>query len=435
MNRSTARTILAGLLVAAAASAGCASVQDRVEPSPNPGLVFTPPAEPVREVCTLAEPVRDSLNAQWQALKASRANHPTVWTLRDDDIDTVVAMASSEQERVVLERLYRNRFGTPVYLVDGRPNADARKVEETLHEVQPDAVTSPLVAAMHEHDRLRAAIETHVADPLTERDLQRHCALNADQLAVENLTRESLLALETLDGLLSEARHSTARLDTSLVLTTWHLAARFDDRPSRLKDAVRVARKGDFDAEALSRAVYAVLRYDSDKRPYEEVGPLIRKVILAAQNANLDPFVMVTLVFMESRFRPDATGDGGLACGMAQQHAEYSMEWGLSDVKQKFTHMRVDDARYQRQRRYECDLLKTPDYAMKVLVYVLRLIKTRVTDLDKEICRYNEGPFARCKGRGLYYQKKHEWWRDTIKVTYDRIRSSAPEEGAVAAGE
>jgi hypothetical protein len=249
------------------------------------------------------------------------------------------------------------------------------------------------------------------------------------------LTVESLQRLVELDGFQADLRRTVGLFDATLVLASWDFAELVDgdtteDERLQMPSWLLHASTRTGDVEALSKAVYAALKYDGFKKSYAEVAPVIRKVIRAAEDAGIDPLIMVTVVFMESRFRPEAMGDGGRACGLGQQHPDFSMTWGLSDTQQRFEEVRIPEARRQRRFAYECDLLKNPDYALKVLVHLLNTIKERAPNLRVSVCRYNEGPYAPCEGRGLFYLRKHEWWRELIRVAYDRILSKQADEVA-----
>ena len=435
--------IVFGLTLLSMATTACSTL-----PSPSPTHELQTRAapavvQPTREPeCVLDPEVADRVDTQWRELKRDQSAHPAHWTFRPEDVGAALDLATNDRERKVLERLYANRYGTPVYLIKSKLTEDAEGVLEALRssadEAAPEDLHTWIERTIEQRQALLTDLDARIDKTLNATDRRRLCNLDSTELRVEALTPATLAQLEELEVALAEMRRVSAQLDTALVLSTWQLTTEgVADLPSEgfeVPSALLLAKKERIDTELLARAVFAVLRYDSDRRPFSLTGPLIRKVIMTAQNANIDPFVMVTLVFMESRFKPDALGDGGLACGLAQQHSEYSMLWEISDAKKQYTHMRIEDARVKRQRRYECERLKDPEYSMKVLVHVLKVIMSRAPDLDKSICRYNEGPYAPCKGRGLFYLKKHEWWRDTIKVTYDRLLDKVNKPAEVADG-
>lgn len=170
------------------------------------------------------------------------------------------------------------------------------------------------------------------------------------------------------------------------------------------------------DPELLSKAVYAVLRYDSDKRTYEEVAPLIRGVIRAADAAGIDPVLAVTVPFVESRFRAEAVGDGGNACGMGQQHARFSMDWATSPTPGMFKDTPNEHARKVKRIRHECGLLASADgvYATKVLIQNLSGINKRTRgELEKYVWWYN--------GYANPWMSTFTTWRRLIDGTYGRL--------------
>lgn len=160
-----------------------------------------------------------------------------------------------------------------------------------------------------------------------------------------------------------------------------------------------------FDKESLIIAAYKTLKADHSKLTYEEVRPLVEKVIAVTDANELDVFVVLALLMQESRFQARAKGDRGHACGIAQQHARFSMKWKISTSK-------TEDE--------ECDKLLDVDYALSRLAYLLVSMKKRAPNLRQEICRYNEGPWAPCGLRGDMYWQKHVKWRRYLEIYYDR---------------
>jgi len=173
-----------------------------------------------------------------------------------------------------------------------------------------------------------------------------------------------------------------------------------------------VARIGGVDRYALAQAVWSVLRYDSSKLEFEEVRPIVELIIEESEGAGIDPFIAVTIVFLESRFKVKATGDGGRACGMAQQHAKFSMKWGLSNTMSQFQDVRDPTKRFRAQHDYECELLRDPVYATKVMIYHLQIIERRAKPLTRYVWFYN--------GRENYLTK-HLYWKGQTEDVYDRI--------------
>ena len=161
------------------------------------------------------------------------------------------------------------------------------------------------------------------------------------------------------------------------------------------------------DRDLLAQAVYHTLRYDSAKVTYKELAPVVIRLITAADNAGVDPFIATTVVFQESRFRTYASGDGGRACGMGQQHARFSMLWGLSDTMTRHTDNKA-------RVKHECALLKNHTYATTVLVHHLVGIDKRTNGkLERYAWWYNGYPDR--------WMPKHQRWKAIIKRTYDRL--------------
>jgi hypothetical protein len=181
-------------------------------------------------------------------------------------------------------------------------------------------------------------------------------------------------------------------------------------------ELVRIpARKGrlpSVDRDALVVAVYSTLRYDSSKKSKEEIAPLVLKVVDSAEKEGIDPFIAVAIIFVESRWETKAIGDGGRACGMAQQHARFSSAWDISDSSEKF--LEVKDAKLRKKKRiqYECDLLTRPDYSVKALLYHLSYIRKKSGNLSKHVWWYN--------GREAYL-RKYGWWKTLIETSYERV--------------
>lgn len=424
MRSSTAVMALSLLGIVAGCAAAPVAKPTAVE---APIGLPTPPPPPEAPACAWSFEEEAAWQAAWREYKQAQVDHPAGWALRQEEIFAAVAVGPREVDQRALERLYTNRMGTPVFVINGQLGAHAEEVRGVIQhpDLQDDPIVQATAALAERWGELEDGLGAAVSQPLEEADLRRLCG---GEFAVERLTRPRLEEVGALEVQVGEARRVGAQLDAALVVATWHLTDKVQKAVASLPKlerprALDAAKHQPLDAELLSRAVWATLRYDSDRRPFEEVGPLIRRAVVAAQLGDIDPFVLVTLIFMESRFRPEAIGDGGLACGMAQQHAEYSMFWPeVSDAGQRFMEVRIPEERTRRQRRYECDRLKEPDYALKVLVYNLNIIKSRAPDLTQSVCRYNEGPYAPCKGRGLHYLKAHTWWRETIRLTYHRLQ-------------
>jgi len=427
-------------VIATLLTLGCASAP----PIHDPSIVTQQPVEAKAARCTLSTAEVALLNARWRALKRQQAQHVGSWSLQESDISEILALSNEAKKRRALERLYEGRFGNTVFFRDGLLTGGGIRARIVFGELtEDDAATheGPTVRDLEAQIReLRVAVESAIDQPLSDRDIGRICGLEAEAevpatLRLDVLTGETLRTLDAVDHLQADLRRAVGVFDATLVLASWRFAKLVDgnkEKGERLQMPTWLvyASKRTGDVEALSRAVFAALKYDGFKKPYEEVGPIIRKVILSAEDAGIDPLIAVTLVFMESRFRPDAVGDGGRACGLGQQHPDFSMNWGLSDTLDRFDEVRIAEARRQRRFNYECNLLKDPDYAMKVMLHLLNKIKERAPNLRVSVCRYNEGPFAPCEGRGLFYLRKHEWWRELIRVAYDRILSKQEQEAA-----
>lgn len=162
---------------------------------------------------------------------------------------------------------------------------------------------------------------------------------------------------------------------------------------------------------ALALAMYSVLRYDSSELTKEQSTRLATKIIEASKKVNIDPFSALTIVFLESRFRVNAIGDGGNACGLAQQHARFSVHWPVSD---NFLFKKKDsDEDKRRKIKEECKELATnPDYAIDVFMYHLSFLRKRFGPMYKNAWRYN--------GK-QEYMRKFSYWRKTLKKTYQKV--------------
>lgn len=166
----------------------------------------------------------------------------------------------------------------------------------------------------------------------------------------------------------------------------------------------------------MAKAVFAVLRYDGSKLELEEVAPIVDAIIEAAEKANIDPATALTVVFLESRFKP-SMGDGGNACGIAQQHARFSVDWNLGGALDQFPD--IHDPKWLRkaQVEYECEMLiKDTDYAINVLIHHLSYLQKRFGPIRKSVWMYN--------GKASYGEKLAHW-RATLELTLQRIEEAS----------
>lgn len=173
---------------------------------------------------------------------------------------------------------------------------------------------------------------------------------------------------------------------------------------------------GASDDEMLAWAMFAVLRYDHSNKTKQEVVDLAVPIIEAAREADIDPYTALTVVFLESRFEPAAVGDGGNACGMAQQHARFSIDWKLSKAHALYKNVSHDKKRRRLRVRHECRMLQHPEYATKVLIHHLSYLQRRFGNIEKSVWMYN--------GRESY-QYKMDRWRSTLRKTHEKIREEA----------
>ena len=155
-----------------------------------------------------------------------------------------------------------------------------------------------------------------------------------------------------------------------------------------------------FNREALAKAAHIILKKDFSQLSYEDVRSTALFVIDAADEAGIDPFVALAVIFQESRFK-SVTGDGGAACGIGQQHPKFSILWNLGGSKTV---------------REECEKLMHPQYAAKVLAHHLSIIKKRAPNLRKYVYQYN-GAWHK---RGRHWWHTHFKWRCLIEQAYDR---------------
>ncbi len=156
-----------------------------------------------------------------------------------------------------------------------------------------------------------------------------------------------------------------------------------------------------FDREALAYATHRALKADHSQQTYEDVRAIALLVIDAADRRGIDPFVALAVVIQESRFS-SVKGDGGHACGMAQQHARFSIKW--------------ENFSTSKTVREECGKLMTPQYAAEALAEHLHIIQSRRPDLRKYVYAYN----SRWDQRGEIWWHEHFKWRCYVEEYYDR---------------
>jgi hypothetical protein len=155
-----------------------------------------------------------------------------------------------------------------------------------------------------------------------------------------------------------------------------------------------------FHREALAKATHLILKKDGSRMSYEDMRTTALFVIDAADDEGIDPFVALAVVFQESRFK-SVKGDGGAACGIAQQHPKFSIYFPTAP---------------DRSREKECERLMHPEYAAKVLAHHLTRIQNSSMNLRQDVYRYNSAWHK----RGRHWWHTHFKWRCLIEQAYDR---------------
>ncbi len=115
-------------------------------------------------------------------------------------------------------------------------------------------------------------------------------------------------------------------------------------------------------------------------------------LVQASQKNNLDPFLMISLIYVESRWRPTAVSSAG-ACGLTQVIPKYT---GGKAIKKKYT----------------CNQLKDPRTSISAGAKILRWwIDYHKGNIKQGLCGYNAG--FRCsykknkKGKIVKTPNKH----------------------------
>lgn len=114
-------------------------------------------------------------------------------------------------------------------------------------------------------------------------------------------------------------------------------------------------------------------------------------IVSAAEKNNIDPNILVSLIFVESSFLKKVVSHAG-ACGLTQVIPKYT--GGL----------------WSGNKKYTCDQLKNPKTSIRVGAKILSWwIKYHKGDIERALCGYNAG--FRCKGEkpikgGMRYAKK-----------------------------
>lgn len=157
-----------------------------------------------------------------------------------------------------------------------------------------------------------------------------------------------------------------------LVLVLWPGEAYSQDEPGK-----------------YAEVVHQILKEEHDKRTLEEISTAVSVVL---KNSGERPELVLAVMLVESRLTLGALGDNGRACGPGQQHARYSVKFGLSRSKKV---------------REECDLLKSDwGYAAVVVMHNLDLIEKRYGTLTGRVCHYNSGAYRECTRRSRSYDRR-----------------------------
>lgn len=140
---------------------------------------------------------------------------------------------------------------------------------------------------------------------------------------------------------------------------------------------------------ALAFAVHSLLTTEHDTRPIEDVAPWVMAAESAAIEADLDPRLVVAVLYVESRVSP-VIGDHGRACGPYQHHVRFMpLVRSAPRLLRPFV------------RGAACRLLMvSPAYAARVAVERLSMYRDAAAVGGVRVCHYNQG--NRCR-RGERY--------------------------------
>ena len=130
-------------------------------------------------------------------------------------------------------------------------------------------------------------------------------------------------------------------------------------------------------------------------------------IVDESENNNIDPSLIVGLIYVESRFNPKAKSWAN-ACGLMQILPRYSKKYGGKD------------------RNLTCDELKDPKTSITTGTKILKFWKEKYArgKIKTALCGYNAG--FRCKGpnrnkKGMSYARKVLKYQTKIKREYNKI--------------
>jgi soluble lytic murein transglycosylase len=138
----------------------------------------------------------------------------------------------------------------------------------------------------------------------------------------------------------------------------------------------------------------------------------MRTVVEESEKNNLDPSLVVALIYVESMFSHKAVSKSN-ACGLTQVLPKYSKKFA------------------DKGRNLTCDELKDPTTSIKVGTKILNywVYKYARGNIATALCGYNAG--FRCKGenknkKGVSYSKKVLKYQRIIKRRYKKILKALP---------
>ena len=128
-----------------------------------------------------------------------------------------------------------------------------------------------------------------------------------------------------------------------------------------------------------------------------------KKILKEAHQHGIDPYLLASLIYVESNFRPHVVSRAG-ACGLTQ-------------VIPKWT-----GSLETRGKKYTCEQLKNPDTAISVGARILSYVTTVYAkgNIDKGLCYYNAG--TKCITRQGFY--KRLYYVKKVRQIHNKIKRS-----------
>ena len=140
-------------------------------------------------------------------------------------------------------------------------------------------------------------------------------------------------------------------------------------------------------------------------------------IVEESQKNNIDPSLIVGLIYVESMFNPKAKSWAN-ACGLMQILPKYSKKYGGKD------------------RNLTCDELKDPKTSITTGTKILKFWKEKYArgKIKTALCGYNAG--FRCKGpnknkKGMSYARKVLKYQVKIKRQYNKIFKDLKKDSAI----